>query len=71
MGEERRKEKDRGTEGGLPKPIPGIDAHIENEEKNGKQKKEKERSGSPTQLPRTIQSSPISTTDCVPAGFHL
>ena len=37
------KERDRGTEGGPPKPIPGMDAQIGNKEKNGKQKMEKER----------------------------
>ena len=39
MGEERRKKRDRGTEGGPPKPIPDIDAPIGDEEQNGKEKK--------------------------------
>ena len=41
-GGERRKERVRGTKGGPPKPIPGIDTHIGEEEQSGKQKKEKE-----------------------------
>ena len=46
-----RQERDRGTEGGTPKPIQGNDAHIGDEQKKEKEK----RSGSPTQQPRTIQ----------------
>ena len=39
-GRWEEKERDRGTEGRDPKPILGIDAHIGDEEQNGKQKKE-------------------------------
>ena len=59
------KERDRGTEGETPNPIPAIDELIGNEEQNVKQKRTKreKQSCSPTQLPWTIQSPPTTRRD--------
>ena len=65
-GEKRRKAKKRKgikTERVKPStPSQAIDAHIGDEEQNGKQKKnkKKKRSGSPTRQPQTIWS-PLMT----------
>ena len=57
--EKRKEERDRGTEGETPNPIPATDALTGDEEQNGKQKKTKRK----IQRPRPQPSYPGSSYD--------